>query len=302
MSLKTALAEINNAILDLQAADYNTYERPLRRLAQALNAEELRELNDSLKANVDFDDFVASANPGGSFVGSGSLNWPQEREKELGLTLVLIERAATDPGWFMEFAHHWYYAGSKLIAGIHKLTSSVIIPFSRDYKAFVETKLARKIFSSAELNDMDRIFIVHGHDELAREMVARFISTMGLEPIILNEQANRGMTIPEKLIAHSSVGFAVILLTPDDLGHSKDEVVARPRARQNVLLELGYFVGKLGRDRVCALKKGELEIPSDYLGVGYTDLDNGGGWRTKLAQELDAAGYDIDWNKVMRKT
>jgi predicted nucleotide-binding protein len=86
---------------------------------------------------------------------------------------------------------------------------------------------------------------------------------------------------------------------PASIEHSKKEIEAQPRARQNVVLELGYFVGKLGRDRVCALKKGILEIPSDYLGVVYTDLDESGGWRLKLAQELQAAGYDINWNKIM---
>lgn len=109
------------------------------------------------------------------------------------------------------------------------------------------------------------------------------------------------MTIPEKLTAYSSVGFAVVLLTPDDVGRAKKDTDDKDRARQNVILELGYFVGRLGRSRVCALRKGDVEIPSDYLGVVYTELDAAGGWKQSLAQELEAAGYDIDWNKVMRR-
>lgn len=103
----------------------------------------------------------------------------------------------------------------------------------------------------------------------------------------------------EKVVAHGDVGFAVVLLTPDDEGCVKGGV-PEPRARQNVLLELGYFIGRLGRDKVCALKRGSLEIPSDFAGVVWESMDNGSGWKQSLARELDAAGHEIDWNKVMR--
>lgn len=303
MSLKTTFAEINNAVLDLQASDYNTFDRPLKKLALALNADPLKAVNEQLIAGVDFDAFVEGANKGGSLAGSASLNWPNEREKELGLALVLIQRGAENPDWFMDFGHHWYYSGNKLIAGIRKMTGSVIIPFARDYKNYVEANAAPEVKAMrAEPIDKNRVFIVHGHDDAAREMVARFITTVGLEPVILHEQANKGATVPEKLIANSNVGFAVVLLTPDDVGRSKAKAEAdnQPRARQNVLLELGYFVGKLGREKVCALKRGDLEIPSDYVGVVWTDFDDAGGWRMNLGRELQAAGYEIDWNRVMR--
>ncbi|MDV6333165.1 nucleotide-binding protein [Asticcacaulis sp. 201] len=299
MSLKTALAEVNNAILDLQAADYNTYERPLKRLDHALNAEELRETNEALKAGVDFDAFIAKSDGGKGMMGSASLKWPSDREEELGLTLVLIQRAAAEPSWFMNFSHHWYYSGNKLIAGIRKLTGAVIIPFGRDYRSYLETRVSIQSPVQTEPTDLKRIFIVHGHDDATREMVARFVTTVGFEPVILHEQASRGMTIPEKLVANSNVGFAIVLLTPDDIGRSKQQKDLQDRARQNVVLELGYFVGKLGRDKVCALKKGIVEIPSDYLGVVYTELDDAGGWKVKLGQELQAAGYEIEWNKIM---
>lgn len=103
----------------------------------------------------------------------------------------------------------------------------------------------------------------------------------------------------EKVEAHGDVGFAVVLLTPDDEGCSKGGT-PESRARQNVLLELGYFMGRLGRDRVCTLKKGQLEIPSDFAGVVWEPMDSSGGWRLALARELQTAGYSIDWNKVMK--
>ena len=144
-----------------------------------------------------------------------------------------------------------------------------------------------------------KVFIVHGHADGPREAVARFLAQLGLEPIILHERANQGRTIIEKFEAHSDVGFAIVLLTPDDEGGRQGEK-QHPRARQNVILELGYFIGRLGRRRVCALKAGDVELPSDILGVVWTPLDPEGGWKQRLAKELDAAGYRLDWNKVMR--
>jgi predicted nucleotide-binding protein len=144
-----------------------------------------------------------------------------------------------------------------------------------------------------------RVFVVHGHDEAARETVARFLEKIGFKTIILHEQANQGKTVIEKIEANSDVGFAVVLLTPDDVGSVKGGNL-QPRARQNVILELGYFIGCLGRARVCALKRGDVEIPSDFGGVVYQDFDAGGGWKHALAQELQEAGFEIDWNTAMR--
>jgi predicted nucleotide-binding protein len=300
VSLHLVLRDLNNALLDLQAADYNTYERPLKRMAAALASGDLAPIVEELRAGVDFDAFVAASNNGGGMAGSASLNWPAEREAELGLTMELIDRGAKDPRWFMDFAHHYYYASSsKLISAIRKITTSVLIPFGRDLKVYIEERTPKAISPSAP-SDLHRVFIVHGHDEAPRETVARFLTTVGLEPVILHEQANRGMTIPEKLIEYGNVGFAVVLLTPDDLGRAKTATGDAPRARQNVILELGYFVGRLGRERVCALLKDEIEIPSDYMGVVYTKFDEGGGWRQQLAKELQAAGYEVDWNRIMR--
>ncbi|AVB23615.1 nucleotide-binding protein (plasmid) [Pseudomonas avellanae] len=144
-----------------------------------------------------------------------------------------------------------------------------------------------------------KVFVVHGHDEGARETVARFLMQLGFEPIILHEQANQGRTVMEKVEAHGEVGFAVVLLTPDDEGCAKGGTL-EPRARQNVLLELGYFLGRLGRAKVCALKRGTVEIPSDFAGVVWESMDGGNNWKQALGRELQAAGHEIDWNKVMR--
>ena len=145
-----------------------------------------------------------------------------------------------------------------------------------------------------------RVFVVHGHDEATKEAVARFLSKLNLEPIILHERPNQGRTIIEKFESHADVDFAVILLTPDDRGHPSDSPEkARPRARQNVIFELGYFVGRLGRSRVCALHKGNVEILSGYDGVIYVSMDDPQGWRLLLAREIKAAGIDVDLNAAL---
>ena len=154
--------------------------------------------------------------------------------------------------------------------------------------------------AGSESTISERVFIIHGHDAAARDSVARCLQSLELAPIVLHEQPNRGRTIIEKFEEFADVGFAVVVLTPDDIGAANgDSNSLRPRARQNVILELGFFIGKLGRSKVCVLKKGDVETPSDYDGVVYTTLDEAGGWRTKLVGELQAAGFNVDANRLV---
>lgn len=141
-----------------------------------------------------------------------------------------------------------------------------------------------------------RVFVVHGHDSEVKETVARFLEKLGLEPVILHEQPSQGRTIIEKFeVSSSDVAFAVVLLTPDDAGGTKeDPTYLQPRARQNVILELGYFLGRLGRTRVCALHREGVELPSDYQGVLYIEFDSAGAWKAKLAQEFVEAKLTIN--------
>ncbi len=148
--------------------------------------------------------------------------------------------------------------------------------------------------------NMRRVFVVHGHDDGAKESVARFLTKLELEPVVLHEQPNRGRTIIEKFEASADVAFAVVLFTPDDVGYPVGNARnAKPRARQNVVLELGFFMAAIGRGNVCVLYKSGVEIPSDYSGVLYQEMDDAGAWRFLLAREIKAAGLDIDINKVL---
>ena len=147
----------------------------------------------------------------------------------------------------------------------------------------------------------NEVFIVHGHDDEAKLTVARFVESLGIIATILHEREDRSRTIPEKFEEHAAkASFAIILLTPDDVGASKDERdKIHPRARQNVVLELGYFWGSLGRERVCVLYKEQVELPSDIQGILYIPMDNNNGWQLKLAKEMKQAGVPFEPKELL---
>lgn len=142
-------------------------------------------------------------------------------------------------------------------------------------------------------------FVVHGHDELAAKSVADFLRRIQIQAVILHECPNAGRTVIEKFEEHASaVGFAVVILTPDDRGgpvQTQSENY-QPRARQNVILELGFFLAALGRSRVCALHTPGVEIPSDYAGVLYIPYAPDSDWKLRLAREIKTVGLPCDLN------
>ncbi|WP_284554499.1 nucleotide-binding protein [Lelliottia sp. T2.26D-8] len=141
-----------------------------------------------------------------------------------------------------------------------------------------------------------KVFIVHGRDNEAKQEVARFISDLGLEPIVLHEQASQGRTIIEKIERYTNdADFALVLYTACDHGRGAYETKVSPRnrARQNVVFEHGYLMAKLGRENVCALVKGDIETPNDISGVVYVSLDSSGGWKISVMTELKSCGYDL---------
>ncbi|MFD4931835.1 TIR domain-containing protein [Peribacillus butanolivorans] len=147
--------------------------------------------------------------------------------------------------------------------------------------------------------DRTKVFIVHGHDELAQSKVARFVERLGFETIILHEQASSSKTIIEKIEKYSNVGFGIVLYTPCDIGAKNEtEPKLRTRARQNVVFEHGFLMGKIGRSNVCALIKDEVETPNDISGVVYVTMDPHDAWKNTVAKEMKEAGYDIDMNKL----
>lgn len=145
------------------------------------------------------------------------------------------------------------------------------------------------------------VFLVHGQNHGKRDTVALFLQNAGpgAKPVILEELANKGRTLVEKLEQHAGDSkFAVVLLTGDDEagapGAMRDE--RRLRARQNVILELGWFCGLLGREKVAVLYESDVELPSDIDGLAYIALD--GDWRKRLALELRSAGFDYSIDRL----
>lgn len=149
--------------------------------------------------------------------------------------------------------------------------------------------------SMKKAKEYKKVFIVHGHDEALKQEVARIVEKQGLEAIILSEQANQGKTIIEKIEENADVGAAICLFTGDDYGRAKDATSENLRARQNVVFEAGYFMGKLGRRNVILIASPDIEIPSDLQGVVYTNKDM---WQTDVLRELKAIGYNVDFNKL----
>ena len=149
--------------------------------------------------------------------------------------------------------------------------------------------------SMARTKEYKKVFIVHGHDNALKQEVARMVEKQGLEAIILSEQANRGKTIIEKFEENVDVGAAICLFTGDDYGKAKDATSENLRARQNVVFEAGYFMGKLGREKVILIADANIEVPSDLQGVVYTSKNM---WQTDVLRELKAIGYKVDFNKL----
>ena len=141
----------------------------------------------------------------------------------------------------------------------------------------------------------DKVFVVHGHNDALKQEVARIIEKQGIEAVILSEQVNQGKTIIEKIEENADVGAAICLFTGDDCGKAKDVEDENLRARQNVVFEAGYFMGKLGRENVILIANPEIELPSDLQGVVYTNEKS---WQIDVLKELKAIGYAIDFNKA----
>lgn len=189
--------------------------------------------------------------------------------------------------------HKYWQSGTEEVKNLFSTMKDELLLFEGTKSEIkIETKL-----------NSEEIFVVHGHDDTMKVSVARVIEKLELKPIILHEQPNKGRTVIEKFTDYSKVGFAVIILSPDDIGYSKLEKPEnyKFRARQNVVLELGYFLGRLGRDKVIALFREEdiFEIPSDYSGVLFVPFDKNGRWQFDLVKELKAAGYKVDANKLV---
>ena len=173
-------------------------------------------------------------------------------------------------GELKKYPHH-----TDLLVTQHKEIFDEIYTSALSLQAYLTHQVGRRA-SSPEIevqHDSRKVFLVHGHDGEVKQTVARFLEKNGLKVIILDEIAGQGRTIIEKFEHHSSVGYAVVLMTPDDATGHPEGGASERRARQNVVFELGFFVGALKRGRVCVIVRGNVEQPSNYWGVEYIRWD-----------------------------
>lgn len=194
---------------------------------------------------------------------------------------------------------------AEIVEGYKEGIASAIANFEATVEYFEEELAEQKGLEPASAaksvaRSGNKVFIVHGHDDAARLDASRFVEKLGLEAIVLHEQANAGQTVIEKFEKHAGEArFAIVLLTPDDIGHAVGKPQeAKPRARQNVILEFGFFVSQLGREHVVALLKGNVEMPSDLNGLLYEVMDPRGAWKARVALEMRNAGFQLDLNKL----
>lgn len=302
------LKKIENTIDDLKSADTISFERHINKLSQLLESDEIKSISEELQDMVDFMPWINELvrnwdNP------NIMMDWPTDNEiDELGFVIELTHHLALGFDFAIDLSDRFYPSENPNRTNLQNMVAQVYVPFRRDFISYVKEKTAHSEGPTESLETptsqsgttvkSDKIFVVHGHDEAAMEKMARFLERIGMKPVILHEQASENKTVIEKFEKHSDVEFAVVLLTPDDEG-GKNGKNLQPRARQNVIFELGYFVGNLGRSNVAVLKKDDVEFPSDIVGVVYIPFDEHGAWKQKLCKELQSADYQIDWEKAM---
>lgn len=183
----------------------------------------------------------------------------------------------------------------------HRKAKAMLESLYRELQYYDFSSIAQKETVSGNGGDGNEIFIVHGHDDVAKISVARMIEQLGLKAIILHEQPDGGKTIIEKLESYKNVAYAIVLYTECDVGRARkaDASEEKFRARQNVVFEHGLFWGLLGKERVCAVVKGNVETPGDISGLVYVPMDDAGAWKMHLCKNMKAAGINIDLNKLV---
>ena len=259
------IKKLKYAIDDLKFADQNTFDQYIKKLSSILKSTDLNKLSERLLSLIDLEEFLEKGDASkGSMAGSCRLDWPIETKLELGIKIALTHFFAENSKNAINFAYSYYYSANNITRNLQNMTGHIYPSFYRDFTEFIKQELGEfmpaseessvEVVTSVQHNYARKVFIVHGHDNEPKLEMARLLEKLDFEAIILHEQINKNRTIIEKIEANSDVGFAVVLLTPDDHGgmSGKD---SSPRARQNVILELGYFIGRLGRERVAVFKK-----------------------------------------------
>lgn len=235
--------------------------------------------SDILKAALD--DGIGIA-PIKSNAGIGELVTINKQKQFKGKEYIEVFRDLTDMGYLVHESGQRY---------------RISLEGKNFLKGSISTKDEQPKTSDNIKNPQIKIFIIHGHDDHLKKEVQLLLSRAEIDDIVLHEQPDRGRTIIDKLIEETEgASYAIALLCPED---EIDD--GTKRARQNVILEIGYFLGKLGKSKVRLIKKGDVDIPSDLRGILYTEYDEKGAWKTNILKEIQAVGIDINIDKTLRK-
>jgi len=244
---------------------------------------------------------------GGSMVGSKRYKLPTDTFQQASILYQFVLGIQSDAFNFLSFTIG-VYGTSKYDDSVRAFTSDIVKKLFRyiDQKLDdEEAGLVRKppaVTPSPEPTPPSEVFIVHGHDDTMLTQAELLVRRVGIAPVILSDKSPEGQTIMEKFERYSKVPHAIVLLSPDDKGCRGCDFPEKgmTRARQNVILELGFFTGKLGRRGVTVLHRTapDFEMPSDYHGVEYIPYDERSEWKIKLAAELERAGYRVDYSKI----
>ncbi|MBZ9755069.1 nucleotide-binding protein [Mesorhizobium sp. ESP6-5] len=221
--------------------------------------------------------------------------------------VAAVESAGAEGNWEEKPNQCWKFTGRDR-AGLNWSSTKGTMWFDgpNDPKTALMGTIEAVLGSGVVKPDTNRtIFVVHGHDPEAREQLELVLHRLGLRPYVLQNTDGGGLTIIEKLEQmigkNAASSFGIVLLTPDDVGYSKSDgdAQAKPRARQNVILEMGMLLASLTRERVAILQKGYMEHPSDVAGIIYIAFkDHVREAVPKLVGRLQAVGITLDPAKI----
>ncbi len=225
------------------------------------------------------------------------LNWslPKNLQETKSLTYHLYKTIGENNDDGLELANEMF--GQEKFADNTREFNNTFIEYLGDVLKDIMNSNPELDKEEPQRSKGDFVFIIHGHDNELKRELQLLLKNAGVNNVVLHEQVDKGRTIIDKLIGETEkAGYAIALLTPDDITET-----GLQRARQNVILEIGYFIGKLGKERIRMLTKGDIEIPSDLQGILYEKFDPSGAWKIKLLKEIQAVGIYVDLQNAISK-
>ncbi len=157
---------------------------------------------------------------------------------------------------------------------------------------------------SASASTPRRIIVVSGTDEVMKQALTKALTKLWLAPVVMQEEPSQGRKIVEHFQDYADVGFAVVLLSPDDYTYPKAEAATKRKLspQQDVIFLLGFLLGKLGKSKVLVFYKesADFAVPLDFEGVKFTAFDDRDSWKLALIRELTNCVYSVDADRILK--